>query len=39
MVARGPIPKILKLLPVIKPAYDLYPKYLLEKGFASYLIP
>ena len=39
MVAKGPIPKLLKLLPVIKPAYDLYPKYLQENGFAAYLIP
>lgn len=38
MVAKGPIPKILKLLPVIRPAYELYPKYLKEKGFSSYLI-
>lgn len=38
MVARGPIPKILKLLPVIKPAYELYPRYLKEKGLESYLI-
>jgi hypothetical protein len=38
MVAKGPIPKILKLLPIIKPAYDLYPKYLQEKGFSSYLL-
>ena len=38
MVAKGPIPKILRLLPVIKPAYELYPKYLKEKGFSSYLI-
>ena len=37
MVARGPIPKILRLLPVIKPAYELYPKYLQEKGFQAYL--
>jgi hypothetical protein len=28
MVAKGPIPKILKLLPIIKPAYVLYPQYL-----------
>jgi hypothetical protein len=39
MVAKGPIPKILKLLPIIKPAYEMYPKYLQEKGFAAYLIP
>lgn len=38
MVAKGPIPKILKLLPVIKPAYDIYPKYLQERGLASYMI-
>lgn len=38
MIAKGPIPKILKLLPVIKPAYELYPKYLKEKGFESYLL-
>ncbi|MBI2981542.1 MAG: SCP2 sterol-binding domain-containing protein [Deltaproteobacteria bacterium] len=37
MVARGPIPKILRLLPVIKPAYALYPNYLKEKGFSGYL--
>ncbi len=38
MVAKGPIPKVLKLLPVIKPAYDLYPKYLTEKGLQNLLI-
>lgn len=38
MVAKGPIPKVLKLLPVIKPAYDLYPKYLEEKGLQNLLI-
>lgn len=38
MVAKGPIPKVLKLLPVIKPAYDLYPKYLEEKGLSNLLI-
>ncbi len=38
MVAKGPIPKILRLLPIIKPAYELYPKYLKEKGFSEYLI-
>ncbi|MBI2982299.1 MAG: SCP2 sterol-binding domain-containing protein [Deltaproteobacteria bacterium] len=37
MVARGPIPKILRLLPVIKPAYALYPNYLKEKGFLGYI--
>jgi hypothetical protein len=32
MVAKGPIPKILKLLPAIKPAYTLYPEYLQAIG-------
>lgn len=33
MIAKGPIPKILKLLPVIKPAYALYPRYLEQNGY------
>lgn len=37
MVAKGPIPKILRLLPVIKPAYRMYTNYLKEKGFSGYL--
>mmetsp|Transcript_1284 Transcript_1284/g.935 ORF Transcript_1284/g.935 Transcript_1284/m.935 type:complete len:132 (+) Transcript_1284:1220-1615(+) len=32
MIAKGPIPKILKLLPAIKPAYAMYPKYLEDNG-------
>jgi len=38
MVAKGPIPKILKLLPAIKPAYDLYPEYLKEKGLENLIL-
>jgi hypothetical protein len=38
IVAKGPIPKILKLLPAIKPAYSLYPEYLKEKGRADLII-
>jgi len=38
IVAKGPIPKALKLLPAIKPAYELYPKYLEENGFSKYII-
>ncbi len=38
MVAKGPIPKILKLLPIIKPAYEIYPKYLQEKGHTSLML-
>ncbi|MFH1151029.1 MAG: hypothetical protein V1748_11205 [Actinomycetota bacterium] len=32
IVAKGPIPKIMKLLPVIKPAYDKYKALLRDKG-------
>lgn len=32
--ARGPIPQILKLLPIIKPAYKLYPDYIKDRGVA-----
>jgi len=38
MVAKGPIPKILKLLPAIKPAYTIYPKYLEDNGYSEYNI-
>ena len=32
VVAKGNVPKTLKLLPILKPAFDLYPKFLKEKG-------
>ena len=32
IVAKGPIPKVMKLLPVIKPAYAIYQNMLKEKG-------
>ena len=32
IVAKGPIPKIMKLLPVVKPAYAVYQNMLKEKG-------
>ena len=32
IVAKGPIPKILKLLPIIEPLYEEYPKYLEKIG-------
>lgn len=35
MVAKGPIQSIMKLLPIIKPAYALYPKILKEKGLEA----
>jgi len=38
MVAKGPIPKIMKLLPAIKPSYAMYPKYLEENGYSQYNI-
>jgi hypothetical protein len=33
MVAKGPVPAIMKLLPVITPAFKLYPGILKDKGF------
>jgi len=33
ITAKGPIPKILKLLPIIKPAYKMYGPYLKDIGF------
>ncbi len=38
MVAKGPIPKVLKLLPAIKPAYAMYPQYLDSNGYEQYNI-
>lgn len=38
MVAKGPVPKILKLLPAIKPTYAMYPQYLDDNGFSHYNI-
>jgi len=38
MIAKGPIPKVLKLLPAIKPSYNMYPKYLDENGYEKYNI-
>jgi len=35
IVARGPLPKILKLLPVIVPLYERYPAYLKQIGRAD----
>ncbi len=34
ITAKGPVPKILKLLPIIKPAYKLYPDYVKELGLS-----
>jgi hypothetical protein len=38
VVARGNVPKTLKLLPILNPAYDLYPVFLKEKGLAHLII-
>lgn len=38
MIARGPVPKILKLLPAIKPTYAMYPQYLRENGYEHYVV-
>jgi len=36
--AKGNIPKTLKLLPILKPAFDLYPQYLRDHGFKKLII-
>jgi hypothetical protein len=38
IVARGPLPKILKLLPVIVPLYERYPQYLRQIGRADLVL-
>jgi alcohol dehydrogenase len=36
--AKGNVPKTIKLLPILKPAYDLYPQYLKDKGLGNLVI-
>ncbi len=38
VVARGNVPKTVKLLPVLKPAYALYPDFLKEKGLGELIM-
>ena len=38
IVATGPIPKILKLLPAVEPLYKVYPALLREKGYGSMVL-
>jgi hypothetical protein len=38
IVAQGPIPKIIKLLPAVQPLYQQYPRLLHEKGFDSLIL-
>jgi alcohol dehydrogenase class IV len=38
VVAKGNVPKTLKLLPILKPAYKLYPEYLKKKGYGHLVI-
>ena len=36
--AKGNVPKTLKLLPILKPAYDLYPNFLRKKGLEALIL-
>lgn len=36
--AKGPVPKLFKLLPVLKPAYAMYPGYLESTGRADLVV-
>ena len=38
IVAKGPIPKILKLLPAVEPLYKTYPALLREKGYEAMIL-
>jgi hypothetical protein len=38
IVATGPIPKILKLLPAVQPLYKQYPALLKEKGYPNMIL-
>ncbi len=38
IVAQGPIPKILQLLPAVMPLYQVYPQLLREKGYATLVL-
>jgi hypothetical protein len=38
IVATGPIPKILKLLPAVRPLYKAYPALLKEKGYGKMVL-
>jgi alcohol dehydrogenase len=38
VVARGNIPKTIKLLPLLRPAFELYPRFLREKGLGNLVI-
>ena len=38
VIAKGNVPKTIKLLPILKPAYELYPKYLREKGLGELIM-
>lgn len=36
--AKGNVPKTLKLLPILKPAYDLYPDFLRDNGYEELIL-
>ncbi|MCS6938202.1 MAG: SCP2 sterol-binding domain-containing protein [Roseiflexus sp.] len=38
IIAKGPIPKILKLLPAVEPMYEMYPRLLREMGRADLIL-
>ena len=38
IVAQGPLPKVLKLLPAVEPLYKVYPALLREKGYGNLVL-
>ena len=39
IIAKGPIPKILKLLPAVEPMYEMYPRILHDLGRDDLILP
>lgn len=38
VIARGDVPSVMRLLPVLEPAYELYPQYLRQKGLHKIIV-
>ncbi|MCS6985533.1 MAG: iron-containing alcohol dehydrogenase [Leptospiraceae bacterium] len=38
VIAKGDVPSVMRLLPILEPAYDLYPRYLRERGLHKIIV-
>jgi hypothetical protein len=39
VIAKGNVPKTIKLLPILKPAYEKYPRFLKDKKLEHLIMP